>query len=346
MSGNGCRVHVVRGEEQESRHRVDGIVVGMADGGEVLIGEGDLLTFWRSSFKPFQALPLVADGAAARFGLSREALALCCASHGGTPRHLEIVREILERIGRDGSDLACGPAAPLDRDAARQVDREDGAYEPIHNNCSGKHAGMLAMALHGGWPTDGYAGYDHPVQRRIREGLARWLDVDPERLSWAVDGCGVPTPYLSVRQMARAYARLVRSAARSDGPARKVVTAMTEHPILISAAGRLSERLMRVTEGRLLAKEGAEGVLCAAGRDAGWGMALKVRDGSRRALGPAAVAALGELDLLGPEEAKALEEVGRPPVEDTRGEPVGWIEADVRLRRTVPAHPVREGGEP
>ena len=332
------------GEELECLHRVDGIVVGMVDGGEVLVGEGDLLTFWRSSFKPFQALPLV-EGAAPRFGLSREALALCCASHGGTPRHLEVVRGILERIGRDESDLACGPAAPLDRDAARRVDREDGVYEPIHNNCSGKHAGMLAMAIHGGWPTEGYAEYDHPVQRRIREGLARWLDVDPERLSWAVDGCGVPTPYLSVRQMARAYARLVRSAARSAGAAREVVTAMTEHPILISSDGRLSQRLMGATGGRVLAKEGAEGVLCAAGRDAGWGMSLKVRDGSRRALGPAGVAVLVELGLLLPEEAQALEEVRRPAVANTRSERVGSIEAEVRLRRTVPAHPVRDGGE-
>ena len=337
---------MLRGEDVESVHRVHGIVVGLAEGGEVQLGQGDLLTFWRSSLKPFQSLPLVEDGAAARFDLSSRALAICCASHGGAPEHLEVVREILDRIGRTPEELACGPEAPLDREAARAVDRAGEDYGRIHHNCSGKHAGMLSLALHAGWPTEGYQEYDHPVQRRIREGLDRWLDVNPERLDWGVDGCGVPTPYLSLRQMARAYARLVRTARREEGPARAVVSAMMEHPTLVSAEGRLTDRLVRGTGGRLLVKEGAEGVLCVASPGDGWGMALKVRDGSRRALGPAAVSVLRELDLLAEGEEEALAAVGRPDLTNSRGEVVGRAEVELRLRSTVPAHPVVDEAAP
>lgn len=342
VTGAGTWVRVIRGGEVESRHRVDGIVVGLAGGREVLAGEADLLTFWRSSFKPFQALPVVRDGAAARFGLSEEAVALCCASHSGTPEHVEVVRSILDRIGRTPEDLTCGADRPLDREAARRLDREGIPFGPVHHNCSGKHAGMLATCVHAGWTTEGYAEFDHPLQARIRDELTGWLDVDADRLSWGVDGCGVPTPYLSLRQMARAYARLGR-ASREGGAAGTVVAAMTRHPTLVSGDERLVVELVRATGGRLLTKEGAEGVLCLADPKAGWGMALKVRDGSKRALGPAAVAVLRELELVGRGELESLSGVGRPARTNSSGREVGWMEAEVRARRTVPAHSVGGG---
>ncbi|MFB6240361.1 MAG: asparaginase, partial [Gemmatimonadota bacterium] len=286
----------------------------------------------RSSAKPFQALPIVEEGADDRFGISGEELALCCASHAGSAGHVRRVRGLLERIGLAPGDLACGPHRPFDDDAARSLDRAGEEYAPIHNNCSGKHAGMLARAVHAGDPTEGYLALDHPVQRRFRASLERWLDVDPDRLGWATDGCGVPTPYLSLRQMARAYGRLARAAARGEEAPSAVVSAMIDHPELVSGEGRLTTRLLEAGRGTLLAKEGAEGVLCLAGLEEGWGMAVKVLDGSKRAMGAAAAELIHRLELLDPATRGRLEEERTRPVRNTRDEEVGELRAELSVR--------------
>lgn len=301
-------------------------------GGEAYFGEPELMAYWRSSAKPFQVLPLVKGGGAERFGVSREDLAVCCASHAASPEHVRRVRELLGRMGLDEEDLACGPHRPFDDTAARELEREGREYGRVHNNCSGKHASLLAQALHAGDPPEGYQELGHPVQRRFREELDLWLDVDPERLSWGVDGCGLPTPYLSLRQMARAFGRLARAAAEGERAPRRVVDAMTSHPRLVSGEGRLTARLMEAGGGGLLAKEGAEGVLCMAGVDDGWGLALKVRDGASRAMGAAAAEAIVRLELLGAAERQALEELRAPAVRNTRDEEVGRIEASLEVR--------------
>jgi len=321
----------VRGDEVESSHRVHGVVVGLEDG-EVRCGEPDLLAYWRSSAKPFQALPVVEEGAAERFDFGGAELALCCASHAGTPEHVDRVREMLARAGLSPSNLGCGPHRPYDEEAARALERSGEELAPTHNNCSGKHAGMVARAVHAGDPVEGYLEYDHPVQRRIRQSLSRWLDVDPERLGWATDGCGVPTPYLSLRQMARAYGRLARAARDGEPAASAVADAMTRHPQLVDGEGRLTTRFLRAGDGGLLAKEGAEGVFCLAGLERGWGMALKVLDGSKRAMGPAAAELLRRLDLLDPDALERLEDERTRPVRSTLDEVVGTIRAEMSVR--------------
>jgi len=315
------------------------VVTGLAAGEEVRYGEPSSLAHWRSSMKPFQALPIVAEGVMEALGLGDDALALVCASHAGTPRHVDGVRRILAAAGLSAEQLACGAHPPFSDEAERAVLRSGSGFLPIHNNCSGKHAGMLALALHRGWPTDGYVHPDHPVQRRVRAELDRWLDVDPEGLAWGTDGCGVPTPRLSLRQMARAYARLIRAADGGHTPAARVVDAMTGQPELVSGAGRPATRIMEATRGRVLAKDGAEGVLCLAGREGGWGMALKVLDGGRRAAGPSAVEALAGLELLGSSEAGALTAIRRPEIRNTRDEVVGGL-----VPRMIPGRAPVPGG--
>jgi L-asparaginase II len=302
----------------------------------------------------------VEDGVTEALPLEPAELALCCASHAGSPDHVGAVADVLERIGVDEGQLRCGPHPPLDREEARALARSGGEVRPIHNNCSGKHAGMLALAVHHGWPTEGYTEQDHPVQRRIRRALGQWLDVDPDGLAWGVDGCGVPTPYLSLRQMARAFARLGRAAA--DGgwpgagagtdaggddhdragaagsrPAARVVAAMTGHPERVSGSGRPVTRIMEATGGRLLAKEGAEGVFCLAGPSEGWGLALKVSDGGRRATTPAALEILDELGFLGEGEAEALGDLRRPVIRNTRDVAVGEMVPHMEGRAVVAA---------
>ena len=247
---------------------------------------------------------------------------------------MERVASMLERLGLDASDLACGADRPLEAEPAHALAAAGREPGRLHNNCSGKHAGMLALARLHGWPTEGYAEPEHPVQARIRSELRRWLDVDPEALVWGVDGCGAPTPFLSLRQMARAFARLGRS---EDPAARAVVGAMTAHPQLVGGPSSLSTALMRATAGRVLAKEGAEGVLCTAAPGRGWGAALKVADGAKRALGPAGVEILAALDLLSGEELEELAARRSPPVSNTQGRRVGELRAEASPRRAAVA---------
>ncbi len=309
----------------ESTHVVHGVVLEGPDGSAHAFGEADLTSFWRSSMKPFQALPMVEQGLFDRLGLDERAIAVACASHHGTPAHLEVVESILAAAGVAADALACGPHRPIDEEAARELDAAGRLPERLHNNCSGKHAAMLALARARGWPEGGYHAFEHPLQVLLREELARWIDPEPPGLPWGVDGCGVPTPSLSLREMARAYARLGRS---EEPAARAVVGALTRHPTLVSGASAFSAKLMRATHGRILAKEGAEGVFCLASSAAGWGAAFKVADGAMRAMGPAVLHALSRLALLEAAELRELEDARRPLIENTRGEAVARLSAE------------------
>lgn len=305
-------------------------VVRHADGTTAAtFGDPRAATFWRSAVKPFQLLPVVQDGAARAFGFGSEWLAMACASHGGRPEHVDRVAEMLEAIGADPTSLRCGPHPPYDHEAASALTCAGEEPGRLHNNCSGKHAAMLALAAHHGWDAEGYWRYDHPVQRRIRRELAAWIAADPETLAWATDGCGLPTPRLELADMALSYARLVTAAAGGAGSPAAVVSAMMRHPELTSSPGREPLRIMQAGPERLLAKEGAEGVLCVAAVDADWGLALKVVDGGRRAVGPATIAALDHVGLLRDEEREALDSLGTVRIEGTTGEHVGRLQGVV-----------------
>ncbi|HSH45445.1 MAG TPA: asparaginase, partial [Longimicrobiales bacterium] len=255
---SGARVEVLRGTRVESVHDVD---IAVVDGGGRLAaaaGDAEDVIFARSALKPFQALPLVEDGVLDRFGLGEAELALCCASHSGEPRHVEVAARILDRIGRDEEDLACGPHPPFSGDAARALVRDGREPGRIHNNCSGKHGGMLALALAHGWPAAGYQERDHPVQRRMLEEVSRWTGVPEEEVGTAVDGCGVVTFAVPLRALALAFARL--AVAPEGSPAARVRGAMIRNPFLVGGSRRLCTRIMEVSDGRILAKVGAEGV--------------------------------------------------------------------------------------
>ena len=326
---SGVRVEVTRGGVVESVHDVDVAVV--TDGRRVArAGDPDRVMFVRSAVKPLQALPLVEDGVMERFGLGAAALALACASHNGEPRHVEVARSMLERIGLTEAALACGPHPPFDGAAARTLRVRGEEPGRIHNNCSGKHAGMLALALAHDWPTDGYHENGHPVQDRMLDEIAGWTGVDRSEIATGVDGCGVVTFALPLEGLARAFARLGAAAAGGEAGPRAVVEAMTRHPFLVGGTDRLCTRLMEATDGRVVAKVGAEGVYGAATSD-GLGVALKARDGGRRA---AETALLGVLDALGAVEADALDALDRwvaPAVRNTRDEVVGGVRAVVEL---------------
>jgi L-asparaginase II len=286
-------VEVRRNGRVEAVHRVDAVAVR---GGEVVAAAGDprLRCFMRSSSKPLQALPLVR----ARDDLPDDELAIACASHRDTPEQVAAVRALLARAEATDDDLELGP-------------QEGRPPERIHNNCSGNHAGMLALCRARGWPTLGYRLPEHPVQRACLDVHAEAAKVEPGELATATDGCGIVTFGLTLEGMASAFSRL-ESLPEGD----RVAAAMRARPDLVGGPDGADYLLMRAGPG-WLAKGGAEGLLCAAGPD-GVGVALKTQDGASRAHSPALAAFLGRLGV-------DLSELAERPVVNTRGERVGAI---------------------
>ena len=327
-------IEVRRGGRVESRHRISAALLDTQ--GQLLawLGDPEFFTFFGSTANPFQALPLVADGVREAFQFTDCELALCCASHSGEPAHVETVRALLNKIGCSENDLECGAHWPLHRPSAEALIRECGAPSPIHNNCSGKHAGMLAWARHRGVETKGYRRADHPVQARVCCELGTWTNSTCEALPRGTDGCGVVSFAGPLNVIAGAYAQLVAAARRDpDGPAGVVTAAMTREPYFVGGTGRLSTRLMEVTNGRLLAKNGADGVFAVGDRERGWGLTLKVEDGCDRAVGPAVVEFLAQVDLLEADEVLALDEHHIGAVTNTVGEIVGEVRPDFRIEK-------------
>ena len=334
MKGNASRtatVEVWRGSVMESVHRVSVAVVDAS--GRLRAGAGDpeLFTFARSAIKPFQALPLLEDGIAEAFGFSEREVALCCASHSGEAKHVGAAASMLRKIGADESALACGAHAPMHDATARSMRERREAPRRIHNNCSGKHAGMLALARHYGWPLAGYHGPAHPVQHRMLSEMARWMSMDAEDIRIAVDGCGVVTFAAPLTKFAFAFARLASAARRGETAAAGIVNAMTRNPDYVGGTGRLCTELMRVAGGRIVAKVGAEGVYMAGIPGAELGIALKVEDGAHRAAEPALIGVLCKLSLLSDEERAQLDAYAEPVIRNTRNEVVGGLRASMWL---------------
>jgi len=332
---------VRRGGLAESHHFAAAAAV-TPDGRLVAhLGDPAFRTFVRSAAKPLQALPLVEAGGVELFGLDDADLALICASHAGWPEQVARAAALLELGVFTVDDLQCGAHRPLDPEAARALDDAGEAPTPLHNNCSGKHAGMLLACLLLDLPTAGYLDPEHPLQRRIRRRLALFSGVAEEEIGIAVDGCSAPTFHLPLAAMARAYAALVAPvlsppvAAAGDEPvsaAGRVVAAMTERPDMVAGRGRFTTRLMQATRGRILGKEGAEGFYAVGVRGpVALGVALKIADGGERARDGVVIDLLHRLGVLSAEELSQLADLRRPVLRNHRGLEVGDLEVDFEL---------------
>jgi L-asparaginase II len=325
-------VEVTRGTLVESRHVVHVVVVHAERGMVASCGDPHYVSFVRSAVKMFQALALCEDDVVGRRGLTAPELALCTASHNAEPFHVNTARSLLGKAGVDESALACGPHPPMHAASAAALEAAGVAPGRIHNNCSGKHAGMLALAAHHGWPFTGYHLLDHPVQQRVAQTLAEWSGVAREAIVTAVDGCGLPTFALPLDAVALACARFAAAAADGATPAAAIVAAMRQHPEYVAGTGRLCTAVMQAASAGVFAKVGAEGYYCAGVPSLRLGIALKVEDGARRASEPALLATLHALGALTETELEHLREFAHPPVLNTRGEVVGEIRAHLPLR--------------
>ena len=308
----------------EARHTVH-VAVADAHGRVVArAGNGNGLTYYRSAAKPFQALPLVEEGIVRRFGISLPELALCCASHEGEPEHVATARSILSKIGIDEALIRCGSQLPFGADASQELLMLGGQAMPIHNNCSGKHAGMLALAVGMGWNPVDYHLPGHPVQDRMLREILRWTGLGETEVATGVDGCGVVCFAVPLFQIAKSFARFSVAAADNKGPA-EIVRAMTTHPFMVGGTGRACTQVIEAAAGKAFVKLGAEGTYIGGIPASGLGFAIKVEDGGRRAVEVALVKVLEELGVLTEAAVTAISHHGNPIVYNTRGEAVGEI---------------------
>ena len=328
MATTPVAVEVWRGGRVESRHRVR-LCVADARGAVVLaLGDVDEPVYPRSAVKPFQALALVESGAVDAFAVSGPELALACASHGGEPDQVARVEAWLARLGLSDLDLACGPHPPLHAPSAEALLRAGTAPRRSHNNCSGKHAGMLAAALQLGVPTRGYAESGHAVQRHVAGAIAALAGL--ERLAEpGIDGCCLPNHPLPLRGLARAAATLADPSAQPPGrraALTRIGAAMRAHPHEVAGTGRCCTALMTHLPG-VIAKTGAEGVFLAALPERGLGLALKAEDGGTRAAETALLAALAHLGAAPEPLPPPLERFRAPWIRNTGGAVVGHVRA-------------------
>ncbi len=328
-------VEVTRGPLVESVHHG---VVAVADVNGTLVawaGNPGLVTYYRSSSKPIQAIPLIEGGGADHFGLTPAEIAIICGSHGGEDIHVETVRGILKKIGVGEDALACGKHIPYDKAAAFALESKGESPTVLHNNCSGKHAGMLALAKYNGWPIGGYENTFHPVQQTMLNIVAEFAGLTTDEVYIGVDGCGVCTFGMPVTAMAMSFARLAdpdfwpeprRSAVR------RIIEAMTTHPEMVDdTVEGFDTDLMRAAGTSLISKGGAEGLQCAArvaseGQPA-LGFALKLLDGDRinRARNPATMEGLRQSGLLSEETVDKLESYWMEEVRNRPGDVVGMV---------------------
>lgn len=297
---------VYRGSLVESVHYGDWVICDAQ--GRIVFSQGDphYVTFFRSAAKPIQAIPIVELGVADAYGFTTAELAVMCASHSGEAEHVQTVQSILNKIGLDHTALQCGIHLPKDKAVLQRVLQSGQPINELYNNCSGKHAGMLAICMYQGWDINTYTTPEHPLQQLLAQYVSEFCQVPREQLIIGVDGCGVPVFGCALDQMARAYARLVTGEGlppERAQAAERVTTAMRMHPSLVAGSNQICTDLMRAfSQYRLVAKAGAEAVYCVGLPDRGWGLALKIEDGNSRAISAIVLAILKQLGYSGDNE--------------------------------------------
>jgi L-asparaginase II len=335
-------VEVWRGPIIESRHR--GHLTAVDSLGQTIaaLGSPETVTYVRSSGKPFQALPVIVSGAADRFAFTEQEIAIACGSHSGEPIHVDTVRSMLDKIGLDEKSLKCGVHEPFSAEVARELARNQTSPSVLQNNCSGKHAAMLALARHLGASVESYDELGHPVQQAIAKTVSQYSDVPLDQIVFGVDGCGAPVFGIPVRAMALMYARLVASPEDFDAATRaasqRIIKAMIDFPEMVGGTrDRLDTELIKAGDGRLISKIGAEGVYTVGVLPCGeWpnglGLALKIEDGDdHRARPPAVIEALRQLNVIAANELAALSSYAPAIIRNRRGEPVGEARAAFTL---------------
>lgn len=330
-------VHITRGPITESVHRGHIAVVDASGHLIYELGDPQHVTYARSTAKLLQTVPLIESGAADQYGLTPAEIAVTCSSHNGEAEHVATVRSILNKLGLDESALLCGIHQPWHKQTRESMRAKQIAPNPLHSNCSGKHAGMLTLAAHIDSSLTAYTDVDHPVQSRILHTVCELAQIDQSDVHIGTDGCGVPVYGMSMTHLATAFARFgsgqLTPANRTDA-CKRIMQALINHPFLLAGSDRFDTELIKVTNGRVIGKMGAEGMYAITIPSAKLGIALKVDDGAGRAAVPAAIEILLQLDLISRLEMEQLASFYQPIITNRRNEQVGLVKPIFSLQKS------------
>ncbi|MEE9447637.1 MAG: asparaginase [Arenicellales bacterium] len=329
---NPILVEVIRGGVVESRHR--GAMIAFNAQGETLLSMGDVeaLVYPRSSLKLFQALPLIESGGADALGLSDKQIALSCASHSGEQMHVDAVSAWLNQLGLDEQALECGSTLPLEEPVLRAHIRAGGDGSKTHNNCSGKHAGMLSLATHLGQGIKGYSTYEHPVTQTWLKVMSELSGVNMQEMVWERDGCGMPAPQMPLSAFAKGMAQFAapeNHAPKRAAAIKRVLACMGKYPEMMAGTHRCCTAVIRQTKGEVIVKTGAEGVFGGVAPNLGIGFALKIDDGATRASEVALGGLLNQLELISQAKSEALSGFFEPKLMNSQGWQTGVIRAAI-----------------
>ncbi|MCP4204357.1 MAG: asparaginase [bacterium] len=338
MSEGFSRVaRTVRGSWTENTHF--GVAVVTTPDGRIVgsLGDSERRVFLRSAAKPLQLLPLLVAGGRERFSLSQAEIALMCSSHAGSDEHVRAVRGLLDRNGILEESLTCGIHPPLGQEAATALREQGESPSRLHNNCSANHVGQLMACLLLNSPTEGYSEMGHPLQQKVLGLVAEFAGIETEEIQTGVDGCGLPSFRVATAQAARLYACLADPKAGGVAEdlvphSRAVIEAMAAHPDMVAGPGRFTTELIRVTGGRLIGKEGAEGFYGVAVRGpVALGIAIKIADGTEECRDAVVIELLRQAGCLSLAEFEQLSPFYGKELRNHEGEAVGELAPDLEL---------------
>jgi len=327
-----------RGSRIDALHYGSIAVVDASGGVLFSVNDPHFPTYLRSSIKMLQALPVVVSGGADLFQFTPAQIAICVASHVGARYHVEVVEGMLRKMGLDERALQCGAQDPDDPTERRRLLCSDTPSSQIHNNCSGKHAGMLAACRAKGWPIDDYAAVDHPLQEWILDLVSEYSGIGRELIGIGIDGCSLPAFYMPISGAATAIARFVERGRNGGGAEERILTSVAAHPEMLNDSGGFDSELVRMTGGRILAKRGAMAMFLMgmiSERHGPIGIAIKLEDGNMTPVPLVAMKVLRDLELLTPAESVALDDFSALPLRNWRGLHVGHVAANFSLALPV-----------
>lgn len=328
-------VNVSRDPVTESIHRGD--IVAVNGEGKIIayLGDPEKFTYMRSAAKPFQACAVLESGAVDYFGLTERELAVMCGSHYGEEAHVLAVLSILFKIGLDERYLQCGASYSLNEKVTMEYVRKGIEKKSVFHNCSGKHSGMLAMAMKEEFDVHTYMSIENPVQQRILETIADFAEMDKGKIKIGIDGCGVPVHAMPISNMAKAYMKLanpMHAGKRHIAGARKITMVMTGYPEMIAGTNGFDSELIKATRGKLAAKLGADGVYCVGAVGRNIGIAIKMEDGNVRVLSSVVLETLKQLELISDSELAELKHFYIRDIKSSQGDKIGEIRPEFRLK--------------
>ena len=332
-------IKIYRGNLVENIYQGDIAIVNTRGKITFSVGDSEKITYWRSAAKPIQVMPVIYSGAADKYKLTEKEIAILTSSHSGEDEHIKLIYSILDKISLDERNLLCGAYPAFRKTTNNSLIQDKTNAKPIYNPCSGKHVAQLILCKYYGWSVNDYYKLEHPVQQMILNVITKLTEYPKENIYLGVDGCGVPVYGLPIKNMSCAYARMLNWKnlfPEYQQAAKRIVISMIRNPKIVGGTSRFDTDLMQISEGKLLAKSGADGVFCIGVRNKnnnkGIGITIKMESGNMKFLPMVVIRVLSQLKILSKEKLNQLEKYCSSWVKNYRNEKVGTFISDFKLR--------------